>query len=64
MSYVIKYLPDLNQLKQELQDPNKLRTYKRYGGFVGPSDSVDYLHKMLGVDPEPDNSYIKKRFVG
>jgi hypothetical protein len=64
MSYVLKYLPELEQLKQELEDPNLRKFYNKYEGYVGSSESIEYLHKMLGVDPEPDNSYIKKRFVG
>jgi len=56
MSYVIKYLPELEQLKQELKDPYLRKLYRKYGGYVGPSESIEYLHRMLGVDPEPDNS--------
>lgn len=56
MSYVLKYLPELEQLKQQLEDPYLRKLYRKYEGYVGPSESIMYLHKMLGVDPEPDNS--------
>jgi hypothetical protein len=56
MSYVIKYLPELKKLQEELQDPNKLRIYRMYGGYVGSSESVKYLHKKLEVDSETKNN--------
>jgi hypothetical protein len=56
VSYVIKYLPDLVKLQEELQDPNKLRIYRMYGGYVGSSESVKYLHERLDVDPEKKNT--------
>ena len=53
---MIKYLPDIKQLQEELQDPNKLRMYRMYGGYVGSSESMKYLHEKLGVDSEKKNN--------
>jgi hypothetical protein len=64
MSRVIKNLPEISQLKIELTDPKKLKMYSKYDAFEGSLESIQYLHQRLKVDPEPDNSYIKKRFMG
>ena len=48
MSYITKYLPDLEELKKQIQsNPDVLRIYSKYMGFNGSSESVDYLEKKL-----------------
>jgi len=56
VSNVIKYLPDIHQLKQELKDPKNLSMYRKYGGYVGSSESVEYLHRKLYLDSELKNT--------
>lgn len=64
MSYVLKYLPEIEQLTKDLEDINKVKMYRKYGSFIGSPESIEYLHKKLGVDLEPENSYIEERFTG
>jgi hypothetical protein len=48
MSYIVKYLPDIEKLKNELkQNPNNIVYYSKYGGYVGSTESMDYLNKKL-----------------
>ena len=48
MSYVKVYLPELEELKNKIETNfDVLRYYSKYGGFVGSSESVDYLTKKL-----------------
>jgi transcriptional antiterminator len=48
MSYILKHLPEIDKLKEELeQNPNKIVYYAKYGGYVGSSESSDYLNKKL-----------------
>lgn len=60
----MKYLPDLEELKKELENPNTIDMYRKYESYVGSYESIKYLHEKLGVDLEPENSYIKERFMG
>jgi hypothetical protein len=48
MSYIVKYLPNIEKLKNELaQNPNNIVYYSKYGGYVGSTESMDYLNKKL-----------------
>jgi hypothetical protein len=56
VSYVIKYLPDIQQLKEDLKDPKNIIMYRKYGSYVGSPESVNYIHEKLSVDPEKKNT--------
>jgi len=44
MSYVVKRLPELKDFKKELEDkPERIKYYNKYGGYIGSSESMDYL---------------------
>jgi hypothetical protein len=48
MSYVKTYLPEIEQLKTELeQTPEKIVYYSKYGAHMGSEESVNYLNKKL-----------------
>lgn len=48
MSYVYTYLPELEELKKIIEkDPNRLKYYSKYGAFMGPTESVEYLNKKI-----------------
>lgn len=48
MSYITKYLPELEDLKKQIEsNPDVLKIYAKYMGFNGSSESVDYLDKKL-----------------
>jgi hypothetical protein len=45
MSYVKVYLPELNELKERVESnyDKWIKFYAKHEGFVGSSDSVEYL---------------------
>jgi hypothetical protein len=44
MTYITKYLPELDILKKEIEsNPDVLRIYSKYMGFSGSEESIDYL---------------------
>ena len=49
MSYVKVYLPELNELKERVESnyDKWIKFYAKHEGFVGSSESVDYLNKKL-----------------
>lgn len=48
MTYITKYLSDLDVLKNELETkPDNIRYYIKYMGFVGDSDSIEYLENKI-----------------
>ena len=48
MTYITKYLPELEMLKKELEtNPTNIRYYVKYMGFIGNSDSIDYLENKI-----------------
>jgi hypothetical protein len=48
MTYITKYLPELDVLKKELEtNPNNIRYYVKYMGFIGNSDSIEYLENKI-----------------
>lgn len=48
MSYTHIHLPDIDTLKSILNNnPEKINYYKKYGAFMGSSESVEYLSQIL-----------------
>lgn len=64
MSYVMKYLPEIDELRKELSNPNIVEIYRKYGSYAGSIESINYLHEKLNVVLEQENSYIEERFMG
>ena len=48
MTYITKHLPEVDELKKELEEhPNNIEIYMKYMGFQGPEGSTDYLTKKI-----------------
>lgn len=48
MTYISRYLPELGELKSQIEkNPDILSIYAKYMGFNGSSESIDYLIKKL-----------------
>jgi len=48
MSYVIKRLNDLSELKLELTlHPEHIKHYSKYSCFIGSHESMEYIQKLL-----------------
>ena len=48
MSYVYTHLPEIEDLKKNIEtNPDVLRYYARYDGFVGSTESVNYLTQKI-----------------
>jgi hypothetical protein len=48
MSYVYTHLPQIEDLKKNIEtNPNVLRYYSKYDGFVGSTESVNYLTQKI-----------------
>ena len=47
MTYITAHLPELDELKIQLEDPNRIEIYMKYMGFQGPDGSIDYLTKKI-----------------
>ena len=48
MSYTHIHLPQLDKLKESLEsDPTLLNFYSKYDSWVGSTESVEYLSKIL-----------------
>jgi hypothetical protein len=48
MTYITKYLPELDVLKKELEThPTNIRYYVKYMGFSGSSESIEYLENKI-----------------
>lgn len=48
MTYISRYLPELGELKSEIEkNPDILKIYAKYMGFNGSSESIDFLIKKL-----------------
>lgn len=48
MSYITKYLADINDLIQEFEtNPDAIKNYLKYEGFTGSSESMDYIEQKL-----------------
>ena len=51
-----KYLPELEDLKKQLEDPKILEIYRNTAVYIGSYESVQYLLQLLEVDSELKNS--------
>ena len=48
MSYITKYLADINDLIQEFEtNPHAIKNYLKYEGFTGSSESMTYIEEKL-----------------
>jgi hypothetical protein len=48
MSYTHTHLPHIEDLKERIDaNPDVLRFYAKYDGYVGSSESINYLDKKL-----------------
>ena len=48
MSYIYTHLPELKDFKQNIEtNPDVLRYYSKYEGFVGSSESIEYLTQEI-----------------
>lgn len=56
MTYIVKHLPTIEELKLELEkNPSNIQIYAKYEGFDGSSESIDYLDAKL-------DEYYKSKF--
>ncbi len=48
MTYITTRLPNLQDLKKELEtDPDRIKIYAKYMGFDGSSESISYIEEKL-----------------
>ena len=48
MTYITKYLPNIKDLKEEFESyPDNIKYYVKYEGFVGSSESIEYIEKKI-----------------
>ena len=48
MSYTHIHLPELNILKKTLsEDSTQIKYYAKYGTYMGPTESVNYLNQKI-----------------
>jgi hypothetical protein len=48
MSYIVKRLPEIERLQHELEQyPTNIVYYSKYGGYIGSTESMEYLNKKL-----------------
>lgn len=48
MSYILKYLDSKSNIEKELNKyPNKLSHYAKYDTFIGDTDAIEYILKLL-----------------
>ena len=48
MSYIVKHLESLKDLKKELEtNPDKIKHYSKYGAFVGSTASIDFIQSKI-----------------
>jgi len=48
MSYTHIHLPELDVLKKSLsENSNQINYYAKYGTYMGPSESVNYLNQQI-----------------
>jgi len=58
MSYTHIHLPELSELKNIIEElPSKIIYYKKYDGFIGSSESIEYIkYKIKNYDENQSNS--------
>lgn len=48
MTYITKYLRDIEDLKKELEEtPENIKYYIKYEGFDGSSESINYIDEKI-----------------
>lgn len=48
MTYIIAHLPNLEELKKQLEEnPKRIETYMKYMGFEGPEGTIDYITNKI-----------------
>lgn len=48
MSYPVKYLLPLKELKKQLKEkPNLINHYRKYDNFIGDEDSIEFIIKKI-----------------
>jgi hypothetical protein len=48
MSYITKYLSEIDDLKKEFEDnPDVIKHYVKYEGFTGSSESMTYIEEKI-----------------
>lgn len=58
MTYIVKYVPELDILKKQIEDnPSILEMYSKYMGLNGSSESIDYLTEKI------DEYYERKKSI-
>lgn len=61
MTYITKYVPEIDILKKQIEEnPSILEMYSKYMGFNGSSESIDYLTKKIDEYYERKKSIIER----
>jgi len=48
MTYIVKYLPNIKDLKEEFESyPDNIKYYLKYEGFTGSSESINFLEQKI-----------------
>ena len=48
MSYIYRYLPDKEVLEKRIvKNPHEIKYYAKYDSFIGSTESITYLTKLL-----------------
>ena len=57
MSYTHIHLPELGVLEKLIsEDSNQIKYYAKYGAYMGPSESVNYINQKINEYYENKNS--------
>lgn len=60
MSFVVRYLPPLQELKRQFEtNPDIIQYYLKFEGFNGDSDSVKYLQEKIKTFLEKQQEFWK-----
>ena len=58
MSYTHIHLPELGVLEKIIsEDSNQIKYYAKYGAYMGPSESVNYINQKINEYYENKNSW-------
>jgi hypothetical protein len=57
MTYILKRLPNIDKLKEELEiHPTNIKYYMKYDTFIGDDNSMEYLNdKIKSYDKNSTN---------
>jgi hypothetical protein len=48
MTYILKRLPNIDELKKELEtQPTNIKYYIKYDTFIGDDNSIEYLNNKI-----------------